>query len=78
MFKSVVLYHPEKGKIQLLAQFEEWKMSMTYCSDLQLRLMRRLWDSFLDTPPCLRTLKNLPTVREAHRLTWHCQTAVSW
>lgn len=33
---------PDKGERQVLAQFEEWKVSRAHCSDLQLHTIQRL------------------------------------
>lgn len=32
---------PDKGERQVLAQFEEWKVSRAHCSDLQLHTIQR-------------------------------------
>lgn len=57
MLKSVIFYHLERGEA-VTAQFERWKMSVTYCSDLQRHITQRLQDSFLDTPPAQLQTEN--------------------
>ena len=47
---KVIFSHLERWKA-VTAQFEGWKMSVTYCCDLQLHITQQPRDSFLDTPP---------------------------